>query len=53
MFKFITEIQSGDIIIEGPNRTTVKKVDTETCKNKVHINDKDCYEAMAEVRVQG
>lgn len=52
MYKNIADVLKGDVIIEGSNRTTVTKVDTEICKNKVHINDKDCYEGFAEVRVQ-
>lgn len=52
MYVNIADVRIGDVIIEGSNRTTVSKVDTSICKNKVHINDKDCYEGFAEVRVQ-
>lgn len=52
MYKNITEVVPGDIILENSNRTTVTKVDLFSCKNKVHINDKDCYEAATDVRVQ-
>lgn len=54
MFKLITEVEPGDVIIEGPNRTTVKKVEIApgSCKNKVHINEKECWERYTEVRVQ-
>lgn len=54
MFKSIAEVQPGDIIIEGGNRTTVRKV--ESCPSskgtKTHINEKDCWESFSEVRVQ-
>lgn len=52
MYKNIAEVRTGDVIIDGSNRTTVSKVDLEICKNKVHINEKDCYENFVEVRVQ-
>jgi hypothetical protein len=54
MFKLITEVKPGDIIIESSNRTTVKMV--EECQSsrgtKTHINEKDCWENFSEVRVQ-
>lgn len=50
-YKFITQVKPGDVIYEGGNKTPVKKVDDEICKNHVHINDKDCYDIMAEVLV--
>ena len=52
MFKFISDVVVGDIIIENGNRTTVTKVDFVSCMHKTHINDKDCYENAAQVRVQ-
>ena len=53
MYKLITDVRPGETILEeGGGRTAVKQVDTETCKNKTHINEKDCYENFAEVRVQ-
>ena len=52
IYKSILDVRVGDVIVEGGNRTQVTKVDQERCKNKVHINDKDCYESGAEVRVQ-
>lgn len=53
MYKVITDVIPGDIILEG-GRTEVKKVDLfpGSCKTKVHINEKDCYEQFSEVRVQ-
>ncbi len=53
MFKNIAEVVVGDVIVEGRNLTTVTAVDAEICKHKVHINGKDCYEAFADVQVQG
>lgn len=54
MYKSITDVRVGDTILE-PNggRTAVTKVELEpgSCKRKVHINGKDCYEGFAEVRV--
>lgn len=54
MYKLITEVLVGETILDGGNRTKVTKVDISpnSCKSKVHINDKDCYEAATEVRVQ-
>lgn len=54
MYKIISDVLPGDIIIEGGNRTTVTKVEISpnSCKNKVHINEKDCWEGASEVRVQ-
>ena len=52
MLKNITEVVPGDVILEGPNRTNVEKVDLTSCMHKVHINDKFCFEDSAEVRVQ-
>lgn len=44
----------GDTILETGNRTEVRKVEVSPagCRNKVHINEKDCYEGFTEVRVQ-
>lgn len=53
MFKTASELQLGDILVEGKTETPVRTLDKERCKNKVHVNDKDCYEAMAEVFVKG
>jgi len=54
MHKFINEVQKGNVIIDGSNRTTVYKV--EPCPSskgtKTHINGKDCWENFSEVRVQ-
>ncbi len=53
MYKNIMDVQAGDTILEpGSGRTDVREVDTERCLGKVHINNKDCYESFAEVRVQ-
>lgn len=53
MFKNITEVKFGDVIIEPTGgRTTVTKVETDVCKHKTHINGKDCYENFTDVRVQ-
>ena len=54
LFKLISDVQPGDIILEGGNRTTVTKVEVAPpgCRGKVHINSKDCYESFTEVRVQ-
>ena len=54
MLKSILNVVPGDVILEGSNRTEVRKVEYSPggCKHKVHINDKDCYEGFAEVRVQ-
>lgn len=53
MLKSILDVKPGDIIVEGKTTTTtVTKVDTESCKNKVHINDKDCYEVAAVVQTR-
>lgn len=54
----ITDVQVGDIIIEGSgreqSRTKVTKVERSpnSCIGKTHINEKDCYENFADVRVQ-
>lgn len=55
MLKNITEVQIGDVILEGGNRTTVTQVvvGPEGCKTKTHINNKDCYENFTDVMVQG
>lgn len=51
---FITEVKINDIILDGPNRTTVKKI--EPCESsrgtKTHINDSACWENAAQVRIQ-
>lgn len=54
MFKNIADVIPGDVILEGGNRTEVKKVEVSPpgCKTKVHINSKDCWEIMTDVRVQ-
>lgn len=54
VYKLITEVKPGDTIIEGPNRTEVKKVEVAPpgCRNKVHINERECWERYTEVRVQ-
>lgn len=52
MFINITQVVPGDIILDGSNRTTVSKVDTKICRQKTHINEKDCYENFIDVRVQ-
>lgn len=52
MYKNIMDVVPGDTILDGGNRTEVREVDTERCMGKVHINNKDCYEGFAEVRVQ-
>lgn len=51
-YKNITEVQSGDIIVYNGETTKVAKVDTKICKNKVHINEKDCYESFTDVIVR-
>lgn len=54
MYKLITEVLPGDTILDSGSRTEVKKV--EFCPSskgtKIHINEKDCYESFADVRVQ-
>lgn len=52
MFKNITEVDLGDIILDNGGRTTVTKIDRNVCMHKVHINEKDCYEEFASVKVQ-
>lgn len=54
MFVNITEVIPGDVILEG-GRTEVKKVDVNPvgCRNKVHINERDCYEQFTDVRIEG
>lgn len=54
MFKSIADVIPGDIIIDSGNRTTVRKVEVSpnSCRNKVHINEADCYEGFTTVRVQ-
>lgn len=52
--KNITDVQIGDVILEGGNRTTVTKVEVspDGCKTKTHINGKDCWENFSDVFVQ-
>lgn len=50
--KNIADVQTGETIVFNGETTHVKKVDTKTCKNKVHINDKDCYESFTDVYVR-
>lgn len=54
MFKNIADVQVGDTILDGGNRTQVTKIEIGPggCRHKVHINQKDCYEGFTEVRVQ-
>lgn len=58
MFISISDVQVGDVIIDGEgrmqSRTTVKKVERNpnSCIGKVHINEKDCWEGFAQVRLQ-
>lgn len=47
----IADVKPGDTIMYGNSKTDVTKVDLTTCMNKVHINDKDCYESFTDVRV--
>lgn len=54
MYKSIQDVQPGDQILEpGGGTTYVRKVQhgPGSCKTKVHINEKDCYEGFASVRV--
>lgn len=51
----IQDVRPGDTILEpGGGKTFVKKKSfcSEKLKHKIHINDKDCYEGFAEVRIQ-
>lgn len=50
--KNIADVQPGDTFTFNGETTTVKKVDSKICKNKVHINDKDCYESFMNVYVR-
>lgn len=54
MHKLLIDVVPGDVILEGGGRTTVTKVEhsPNSCKNKTHINEKDCWESFTEVRVQ-
>lgn len=54
MYKSIQDVRVGDQILEpGGGTTHVRKIEhgPGSCKTKVHINQKDCYEGFAEVRV--
>lgn len=53
MFKSADQLQLGDVIVEGRTETTVKSIDKTICKNKIHVNGKDCYEPFGDVRVKG
>lgn len=51
----IQDVQPGMTILEpGGGKTLVRKVQIApgACKTKVHINEKDCYEGFADVRIQ-
>lgn len=52
-FKSIIDVQVGDVIVDSGNRTTVTKTEfgPRSCKGKVHINERECYEGFAEVKV--
>ena len=54
MFKNITQVVRGDIIIDSGNRTTVSKLEVspEGCRHSTHVNEKDCYTNAADVRIQ-
>lgn len=54
MYRNIQDVRPGDVILDGGNRTTVVKheVNPAGCRFKVHVNDKDCYDGAADVRVQ-
>lgn len=50
----IKDVRPGDTILEpGGGRTDVRKivVGPPGCPNKVHVNDKDCYEGFSDVRI--
>lgn len=54
MYKRIFDVVPGDVIQEvGGGRTEVRIVELGpgSCKTKVHINEKDCYEWFSDVRV--
>lgn len=55
MLKLITAVRPGETIDEGPRKpkTLVKKLEVapDRCKNKVHVNDKDCWEPATMVKV--
>jgi hypothetical protein len=46
-----SELEIGDIIIEGRSEIKVVQLDKTICKGKVHVNGKDCYEHFALVKV--
>lgn len=45
-------IVPGDRIVEYASDLVVTEVDRYRCKNKVHINNRDCYDAREEVKVR-
>lgn len=53
MFKQITQVVPGDVILDGGGRMKVVKVEHGVCMHKIHINGNACYERFAEVRVAG
>ena len=47
------ELEVGHIIVEGKHETKVVQLDKERCKNHVHVNNKDCYDSIAQVKIHG
>lgn len=46
------DLEVGDEIFEGNKPTKVTRLDKRICRHHVHVNDKDCYDNAAVVKVR-
>ena len=53
MFVSITQVRKGDVILEGRDRTEVKKIEHNACSSfGTHINDRECWDRHTRVQIK-